>query len=152
FGDIAVFIFFGIIGVLGSAWIIHGGINAHDFWMAATSGLFSVGVLNLNNMRDLHADKIHGKNTIPVQIGLEKARIYHIFLLSGGWLTALIYNMINADRWSQWLFVLTLPLFIYHLKNILRHKGAQLDPYLKQLTLSTFAFVLLFGLGWLIIK
>lgn len=150
-GDIAVFIFFGIVGVLGSVWIIHGSVTLHDFWMATTLGLFSVGVLNFNNMRDLHADKVHGKNTIPVQIGMKKARLYHLLLLGGGWLTALIYHILRAERWSQWLFMLTLPLFVFHVKNIFRREGAQLDPFLKQLALSTLAFVLLFGTGWLLL-
>lgn len=149
-GDLAVFIFFGIIGVLGSLWVIHGEVHPQDILMATTSGLFSVGVLNLNNMRDLQADKIHGKNTIPVLIGLRNARLYHILLIGGGWIAALIYNGTSANHWKQWLFLITLPLFLLHLKNIFRNEGADLDPFLKQLALSTFLFVLLFGLGWLI--
>src|SRR5690625_948402 len=148
-GDSAVFIFFGIVGVLGSLWLIHGNVHPQDDWIAATSGLFSVGVLNVNNMRDLQADKVHGTNTIAVLPGLNTTRLYHIYLIGGGWTTALIYHILSADHWTQWVFVLTLPLLLIHLKSVFHNEGANLDPFLKQLALSTFLFVLLFGLGWL---
>lgn len=148
-GDLAVFIFFGLLGVLGSHWIVHGTFHSVNLLLAATAGFFSAGVLNLNNMRDRKADRAHGKNTLPVLMGARKARIYHSFLLSAGWLTAILYTWLKSDHWYQWLFLAALPLFIYHGRQLSLREDAALDPLLKQLSLSTLIFVILFGLSWL---
>ena len=118
--------------------------------MAAACGFFSVGVLNLNNIRDLDADKLHKKNTIPVTLGLENARRYHFLLIASGWLLALIFVFLNYEHWSQFLMVLSAPLFIYNIRQLNIRQGKDIDPLLKQLALSTLMFVVLNGIGWLI--
>lgn len=147
-GDISVFIFFGLVGVLGSYFL-----QAHNFdWSlilpASTCGFFSTGVLNINNIRDINSDKLAGKNSIPVRLGEKKARIYHIILLLLGIVSAIAYTLINYKSIWQWLFVVSIPLFIINGKNIYTKKTAQeVDPYLKQMAISTLVFVFTFGIG-----
>lgn len=149
-GDLSVFIFFGMAGVLGSHYVINGTFDAQNILLAASCGFFSVGVLNLNNIRDLEADKVHHKNTLPVWLGRKKAVIYHIVLLTSGWMTALGYHFLNYTSWHQFIFVLALPFFVFNVQRLISQKQDSIDPLLKQLALSTLLFVLLHGLGWVI--
>lgn len=149
-GDLSVFIFFGLVGVLGSHYVIHGGFYFRNIFLAATCGFFSVGVLNLNNIRDLDADKLHKKNTLPVILGSKYARKYHLLLISSGWLMALLYVFLYYKHWSQFLILLAIPLFIYNIRQLNVRQGKDVDPLLKQLALSTLLFVILNGIGWMI--
>ncbi|HEX2934380.1 MAG TPA: 1,4-dihydroxy-2-naphthoate octaprenyltransferase, partial [Bacteroidales bacterium] len=80
-GDLSVFIFFGLFSVLGTFFLFAKVISAHIVLPAISVGAFSVGVLNLNNMRDYSNDKLTGKRTIVVSMGESYAKYYHIFLL-----------------------------------------------------------------------
>ena len=152
FGDLAVFLFFGILPVAGTYFL-----NSHQLALeillpAVSIGLFSTGVLNLNNMRDIENDRNSGKNTVVVRMGSSKSKIYHTFLISTGMLTSVIFTAINGKSAFQWLFLLTFPLFIRDLLQINRiTESWQYDPFLKKLSLATLLFTVLFGLGIILI-
>jgi 1,4-dihydroxy-2-naphthoate polyprenyltransferase len=113
--------------------------------------LFSTGVLNLNNMRDIENDRRSGKITIPVRIGANKSRYYHQALITGGWIAAVAYTLMQEQSVWQWLYLLTLPFYLFDLKRINRIKAdRELDPFLKRLALSTLAFTLLFIIGFIL--
>lgn len=150
-GDISVFIFFGLVGVLGSYFL-----QAHTIdWLlllpASSCGFFSTGVLNINNIRDINSDKMAGKNSVPVRLGPEKARIYHCILLIMGIASTIIYTILKYNSPWQWLFLISLPLFFINAKNVYTKQTAkEVDPYLKQMAISTLVFVFTFGIGNLI--
>jgi 1,4-dihydroxy-2-naphthoate polyprenyltransferase len=150
-GDLFVFLFFGLTGVLGTYYL-----NAHtlpaDTWLMAVSvGLLSTGVLNLNNMRDIENDKNSGKNTVVVKIGTKRARIYHGILIILAMCCGIIYGLLNYHSPWQFIFIAVIPLFVRDLIRILNiNEQNLLDPFLKKLALSTFAYILLFGIGVLI--
>ena len=146
-GDISVFIFFGLVGVMGSYYLFTKEVSTLEVLPALSCGLFSMAVLNINNIRDIDSDRKAGKYSIPVRIGREKAILYHWVLLTGGILSALIYTAINFQSEWQFLFLLTLPLFLLNGKAISSRPSHELDPFLKQMALSTLAFVITFGLG-----
>ena len=149
-GDLSVLIFFGFIAVLGSAFLFEKVVYWEYMLPALSVGLFSVGVLNVNNIRDIESDTSAGKRSIPVRIGRKKAVLYHWTLLTLGVLSSLFYVLTTQVSALKLLFILTVPLFIVNAlaaKNKLT--ASELDPYLKQMALSTLAFVLLFGLGQL---
>jgi 1,4-dihydroxy-2-naphthoate octaprenyltransferase len=147
-GDLSVLIFFGWVGVLGSSYL-HTHIWNWDLLLPATScGLFAVAVLNINNIRDIESDRATGKNSIPVRLGREKAVLYHWSILSIGMLCVLIYTVQHFSNYTSLLFLLSFPLFIKNGLAISRlKKASELDPYLKQMALSTLLFVILFGIG-----
>ncbi len=153
-GDISVFIFFGLIAVCGTYYLLTGQLTTAIFLPAISCGLFSVGVLNLNNMRDIDSDKQAGKNSIPALLGFAKSKIYHYSIVVVALLCTLVYVMFQYDMptWKNLLFVISFPLF---LKQLITVKNTAdkllLDPLLKQLAISTMLFVLLFGIGnlWL---
>jgi 1,4-dihydroxy-2-naphthoate octaprenyltransferase len=150
-GDLFVFLFFGILPVPGVFYLNSGFLPASVFLPAVTIGFFSTGVLNLNNMRDIVNDRNSGKITIPVRIGARNARFYHLAMILAGWVAALIYTLKFYHALWQFLFLLTLPVFIIDLVRIFHIRNDKdLDPFLKRLALSTLAFTLLFCLGLII--
>jgi 1,4-dihydroxy-2-naphthoate polyprenyltransferase len=149
-GDLSVLIFFGLVGVLGSVYLFTHKINMLQILPALSCGFFSMGVLNINNIRDIESDRKAGKFSIPVRIGREKAIAYHWFLISGGLISAVVYNVLAFTSYWQFLFLLSVPLFIRNGLAVHKKSEHELDPYLKQLALSTLAFVGLFGYGQLI--
>lgn len=148
FGDLAVFIFFGLVGT-GGSFYLHAGFSPLPIWtIAASFGFLSTGVLNLNNLRDLIPDQQHGKKTMAVMLGEKRARIYHLLLIVLAMAGMLYFALGHFLLWQQWLFLLAFPLFVYHLVAFSKAKSpSELDPLLKQLALSTLALSLLFGTG-----
>jgi 1,4-dihydroxy-2-naphthoate octaprenyltransferase len=133
-GDLFVFLFFGLLPVAGVFYLNAVFLPTSVFLPAVTIGLFSAGVLNLNNMRDIENDRNSQKITIPVKIGQQKSRIYHMALILGGWITAFIFITNHQNSLLQWLFLLILPIFLIDLSKIVRIKNdRELDPFLKRL-------------------
>ncbi len=150
-GDIFVFLFFGLIGVFGTYYLHTHQLNFQILLPAAACGLFCAGVLNINNIRDLHSDKLAGKNTIPVRFGQRKARIYHWVLLLSALGFALIFVLLNYKNPWQFLFLITLPLVLKNAVGIsLQSNAADLDPHLKQMAITTLLFSFCFGVGILL--
>lgn len=150
-GDISVFIFFGLVGVLGTFYLHAQWLRWELLLPAASSGLFSTAVLNVNNIRDIDSDRLAGKRSIPVRIGRSRAVQYHAFLLIAGVLAAVVYVLLTYQSPWQFLFLLSVPLFVKNLRAVQQYtQAAALDPYLKQMALSTLLFVLLFGIGQLV--
>lgn len=151
-GDVFVFLFFGLLSVVGSYFLYTKELNFTIFLPAASIGMLSVGVLNLNNMRDQISDAKSGKNTLVVKIGAVYAKRYHYFLIVGSFLFALFF--VGGQQYSslfQFLFLIAyIPIF-KHLITVIKNKNPQdLDPELKKLALSTFLFAILLGVGFLI--
>lgn len=147
-GDLAVLIFFGIVGVGGTYFLQTKTIDLQILLPALSCGLLATGVLNINNIRDIESDKAAGKNSIPVRIGRKNAVLYHWMLLLGSVVLASVYTWYNFESYIQLLFLMTLPLLLINAKAVKVHTDASaIDPFLKQLALSTLAFVITFGLG-----
>jgi 1,4-dihydroxy-2-naphthoate octaprenyltransferase len=147
-GDLSVLIFFGWVGVIGSSYLHTLSWNWDLLLPASSCGLFAVGVLNINNIRDIESDRATGKNSIPVRLGREKAVAYHWTILITGMLCVSIYSIQKFSGYASLLFLLSFPLFIKNGLAVSKlKKASELDPYLKQMALSTLVFVILFGLG-----
>lgn len=151
FGDLSVLVFFGVVSVMGTYYLQTKEYNFDIFLPALSCGLFAVGVLNVNNIRDIESDQKAGKYSIPVRLGREKAVYYHWMILSIGWLLAIAFVIINYQKSWQWLFLISSPLFFINAKAVYtKVKPMDLDPYLKQMAISTLIFVILFGIGHLL--
>lgn len=149
-GDFSVLIFFGLVGVMGSLYLFTRRVSWYEVFPAISCGLFSIAVLNINNIRDIESDRLAGKFSIPVRIGRENAVRYHWILLTGGILAASAHAYLTYRSPIQFLFLLALPLFLKNGWAVTRKPSAELDPYLKQMALSTMLFVILFGTGFLL--
>ena len=148
-GDIYVFLFFGLVAVLGSYFVCTQGLGLH--WKlllpAAGVGCFSVGVLNVNNIRDMKTDAAN-RVTVAIKLGLQRARIYQTVLIVLGWACMIAYCLLCWPSWWHWVWVITLPLYIKHLHGVWTLEDRALDPMLPLLVISTFALCLLYGLGF----
>jgi 1,4-dihydroxy-2-naphthoate polyprenyltransferase len=150
FGDLFVFLFFGITAVFGTYYLHTGTLRVLALLPAVTIGFLSTAVLNLNNMRDIEGDARSGKRTMVVLMGSSYAKLYHFVMVIGAMVAIIIWSVLHYTSYWQFIFLLSLPLFARHLLVVLRNKvPAELDPQLKILALSTFILVLLFGMGLL---
>ena len=145
FGDLFVFIFFGLVSVIGSNFLFTHFIDWKLFLPASAIGLLSVAVLNLNNMRDIENDKIAGKNTLVVKMGMKKAKKYQNYLITVSFLFLLMFTFFLNIIFFQFLLV-----YLYlgqHLLNVDKSQNYEdFDPELKKVALSTFALSILFWL------
>ena len=147
-GDVFVFIFFGLVAVYGSYFLY-----AHQWnWLvllpAFSIGFLSMGVLNLNNMRDRASDEKAGKITLVVKLGAKNAKNYHYALILGAILCLVLFTVLSLESINNFLYLPAFIPLILHLKRVVENENATLlDPELKVLALSTFATAVLFGLG-----
>jgi len=148
FGDVFVFLFFGLLSVLGSYFLYTKTINFEILLPAISIGFLSTAVLNLNNLRDREEDEKNNKNTLVVKLGKEKAKKYHYLLILGSLCTTIVYVVLNFKTYYQFLFLIA---FIPLIKNLItvakNNISEELDGELKKVALSTFLFAILFGVG-----
>ncbi len=154
-GDLSVFIFFGLVGTMGTYFLQTKSIPFHIAYPAAGCGLLSVAVLNLNNLRDLENDKKSGKFSIPVRIGKAKGFIYQKTLLILGILPFAFYHLMVFQVGLSTTANLLLLLGYYPIIIMLREltpnmTPAEIDPYLKKTALRTLLLILLFGISEII--
>jgi 1,4-dihydroxy-2-naphthoate octaprenyltransferase len=149
YGDIFVFVFFGLVSTIGIYFMFSKSIEDGYllFLPACAIGLLSVGVLNLNNMRDEFSDRKVGKNTIVVKIGGAKAKIYHYFLVITAMILVLVFAVLNDFHFDQYIFVVSYFPLISHLLTVYKNQDPRsLDPELKKLAISTFLLSVLLSL------
>lgn len=147
-GDLMVFIFFGIVSVLGSYFLFMKQIDHVTFLPACIVGLLSVGVLNLNNMRDIETDKVSKKITVAVKLGWKRAKMYHLFLIGTAIILGILFGILYFRYYVNLIFFVTIiPLTIHLIKVLKTDEPEQLDSQLKILALSTFALSVLLAVG-----
>lgn len=147
-GDISVFIFFGLLAILGTYFLHTGTVKPALLLPAIGSGLFSMGVLNINNMRDVENDTVSNKRTLVVRIGIEKAKCYHLGLLALGWLTMAIYLVMHTQPiWLNVFMLLPLLLIVKHGKTIWNIQQAkQFVPMLPDMVKCAFITNIVFSI------
>lgn len=148
YGDVFVFVFFGLLSVVGSHFLFTKNIGFLIFLPAFSIGMLSTAVLNLNNMRDRVNDEKAGKNTIVVKIGSEFAKYYHYYLIGASLLFALAYVSMHYEKPIQFIFLIAYIPLARHVFFVYKNKEeSKLDGQLKIVALSTFLFAILFGIG-----
>jgi 1,4-dihydroxy-2-naphthoate octaprenyltransferase len=147
YGDLFVFVFFGLVSTLGVNFLYSKELDAFLFLPAMAIGLLSVGVLNLNNMRDEESDKKSNKNTIVVKIGGAKAKVYHYFLIISSMVLVLLFAVLEDFNFDQYIFLFAYIPLIKHLSAVYKNENSkELDPELKKVALSTFVLSVLLSL------
>lgn len=142
-GDLFVFVFFGLVSVLGAYFLQLKVISLTATAMALVMGLLSVAVLNLNNMRDRESDAVVGKRTLAVILGAMGAKYYHYFLILSA-TGILIVFFIQQTLSYNWLILVGLIPLLIHLGTVINNKDPKtLDPELKKVALTTFGLAVL---------
>ena len=150
-GDLSVLVFFGLLGVGGTYYLQTHGIDSLIILPAIGSGLLASAVLNINNLRDIEQDAKAGKNTLAVRLGAYKGRVYHCILLSVAALCYLAFAVATAISWTNYLFILAMPLLAKHAIFVYRsQQPSELRPMLAQMSMISLLINILFSLGLLI--
>ena len=150
-GDIFVFVFFGFVSVIGSYFLYTQQLDHQVVLPAIAVGLLSVGVLNLNNMRDIESDQQSNKITLAVKLGKKRAKIYHLSLIIAAIIISLLFALLYYSSFFNFLFFLAYIPLILHIKTIIKaNNPSDFDPQLKVLALTTFAFSVLLGIGYIL--
>ncbi|WP_298533913.1 1,4-dihydroxy-2-naphthoate octaprenyltransferase [uncultured Algibacter sp.] len=149
-GDVFVFLFFGLVSVIGCYVLYARTIDHVVFLPAITIGLLSTGVLNLNNMRDRNSDAKADKITLAVKLGETRVKQYHYFLIISAITLSGLFGILYYTSPFNLIFIIAyIPLFI-HLKKVKTNTDLKLlDPELKKLALTTVLLAVLMGIGHL---
>lgn len=149
-GDVFVFIFFGLVSVLGGYYVAARELPPLIMLLPASAiGCFSVGVLNVNNIRDMKTDAVN-RVTVAIKLGVKGARIYQTVLIVAGWILMPVFCAIYDSAPGHYIFIVTIPLYIKHLQGVWTRSERALDPMLPILVISTFFLSILAGAGFLI--
>lgn len=147
-GDLFVFLFFGLTGVLGTVFLHGHQLHVFDFLPAISIGVFSTAVLNLNNLRDADNDKANGKHTLVARFGELFGRMYHLCLILIGLGTAVVYLMLQKNITGFIWCAIPVVLFGCITVGIFREKTPEYyNKSLRNLSLTIFVFTLLYGIG-----
>lgn len=153
YGDLSVFLFFGIIPFHGIYYLYTSKILCFNILPLSLSiGLLSTAVLNINNMRDIKNDFRNFKYTIPVKIGLKKSKIYHIFLIILSIYLGIYYNIMNYKNYLQHLlFLIVVILSFIHIYNIMYIKNHKdFNKEIKNIILINIIYSFSIGIGQII--
>lgn len=137
-GDLGVFLFFGLLSTLGGYYLQTQSLTAEVIWCGVAIGLPCVGVLNLNNIRDMSNDRTHGKRTFASLLGMCGAKIYHTCLLA--------FCLLIFICFGHWWVLCVMPVWAWHLWFVWMHESSALDKQMPVLMLSTLVVAVL---GWL---
>ncbi len=145
FGDVFVFIFFGLVSVLGSYTLYTKQFNWEIIFPAITIGMLSTAVLNLNNMRDQVNDKVAGKITLVVKMGKMRAKYYHYFLILSGIVSSAFF--LQHLGLLRFLFLIPYCILTLHLNRVKNTEYEKdFDPELKKVALTTFLIAVLYAI------
>ena len=134
-GDLGVFLFFGLLSTMGAYYLQTQTLTWEVFWAGVAVGLPCVGVLNLNNIRDMNNDRAHHKRTLASALGSKGARIYHSLLL----LSAMTIMVLYGHYWS----LCVLPVWCWNLWYLWTQPESKLDKQMPVLMFSTLVFSVL---------
>ena len=142
FGDLSVFIFFGLVSTLGAFFLQTQMLTWQATWLAVAIGLPIVAVLNLNNIRDMENDVKYGKRTLASRLGSRNAKVYHTIILL---IPFLIFVLLKS-----YIPIILLPIFIIHIWIVWHTSGKRLDKQMPLLSLSTLGLALMAAVTFLI--
>jgi 1,4-dihydroxy-2-naphthoate octaprenyltransferase len=149
-GDLFVFLFFGIVGTMGTYYLHHLEFNLLSFLVALPVGSLITNILIVNNYRDLEEDRESGKKTLAVIIGRKFSRYeYVIFLVISFLVPFILYAKFNF-KVTIILPTLTLPFAILLIKMLFKYQGQQLNKTLELTAKFSALYGLIFSAGMII--
>lgn len=155
FGDLSVFLFFGLLAVVGTFYMQTQSVQSHIWWVGAAIGMLSVGVLNVNNIRDIESDTQKNKITLPVRMGYRKALKYHLFLLYSAVGLLTIYSVFSINLGIILIsnYLIFSMLIYLHYEALKKCKNREdYNRQLKYLSLLTLGMMLYFCLSEILFK
>jgi 1,4-dihydroxy-2-naphthoate octaprenyltransferase len=149
-GDLVCFVFFGVLAVLGSAYLQRLEITPLDIWASIPVGCLVTAILIVNNLRDIDTDRQVGKMTLAVRLGRRATRLEYIALVAIAYLVVAYLGLSGMVGAWWWLPLLSLPLAIWLVRFVSRAEGRPLNQALKRTGQLHLVFGLLFAAAlWL---
>jgi 1,4-dihydroxy-2-naphthoate polyprenyltransferase len=164
FGELFVFIFFGLVATAGSAYVQHAPFitiyqgHAYKYtylwsfalWAGVPVGLLAMALLQANNMRDIETDEESGKKTLAVRLGRQRASYLFVATLMA---TALSIGWLHHYRSWSLIALLALPLSFYPIRLALSDRtGKRLLPMLGATSRLQLGAGLLLAVGFLLVR
>ena len=149
-GDVFVFIFFGLVSVLGMYFLLAGTFSPEVLLPASSIGFLSTAMLNQNNMRDIDNDKNFQKKTLAVRMGLNAAKTYHLVIIVLAFILMTSYCFFEKKGIFGYLYLISLPVFVHHLIYVLKNDGKSLDKHMKVIAAGTMLFAVSAGVGMIL--
>lgn len=149
-GDIAVFLFFGFVGTIGTYYVQSNEITAMAFWASIPVGALITNILVVNNYRDREEDRSNGKITLIVIFGERFGRIQYIFFMIISYAILFIVYFTFKKEIFVFLPLLSLPLSIKLIRMIYTLRGSELNRTLELTAKLSAIYGLLFAAGILL--
>ncbi len=147
-GEVTVFIFFGLVAVLGVEFLQHQSLTVFGWIHAVQLGLFSAAIMLVNNIRDIQTDTVAGKKTLAVRLGdLHSRKLYTAFIVLPLILQAILFIGLGNNVASVLPF-LSLPLAVKAVKAIKTSSGSDLNFLLAGTAKLLMVFSILLVLGY----
>jgi 1,4-dihydroxy-2-naphthoate octaprenyltransferase len=144
-GDLFVFVFFGVIAVVGSAYLQTLSTTPLAIWASVPVGLLVTAILVVNNLRDIDTDRRVGKITLAVRLGKRGTRLQYATFVLVAYLVPPVLTLLGLIGAWWWLPWLSLPLAIWLVRFVNRTEGRLLNQALKRTGQLHLIFGLLFA-------
>ncbi len=149
-GDLFVFVFFGLVAVVGTYYLQAGGIGTLAVLAALPTGLTVTAILVVNNLRDIDTDRLAGKRTLAVRLGDRGTRLQYAAMVLGAYALIPATLLAGAGLWVLLAFA-SLPLAFRTVRPVLGGaRGRALNPMLKGTARLHLIFGSLLALGLLL--
>ena len=146
-GDLTVFLFFGLVAVVGTAYLHTGSVGLLAVIYALPVALLVTAILVVNNLRDIGTDRAAGKRTLAVRLGAYGTRVEYVLLILGAYVIPIAaWQLLGVPR-GFWLPWLTLPLALHLAKVVLSQEGRPLNAALAGTGRLHLAFGVLWAVG-----
>jgi 1,4-dihydroxy-2-naphthoate octaprenyltransferase len=146
-GDIAVFLFFGFVGTIGTYYVQANEITAIAFWSSVPVGALITNILVVNNYRDREEDRSNGKNTLIVIFGERFGRIQYVFFMIISYSILFMVYFTFKKEIVVFLPLFSLPLAMKLIKMIYTLRGSELNKTLELTAKLSAIYGLLFAAG-----
>lgn len=149
-GDIFVFVFFGVVAVVGTYYVQALQLTELIFISSIPAGTLITNILVINNYRDIDEDSKNDKNTLAVKFGKQFSQVQYLLQLLIAYVVPVVIYFIYEISWVVLLPLVTLPLGIYLFKMLTNLKGEALNKTLELTAKLSVIFSILFSLGFLL--
>ncbi len=144
-GEVFVFVFFGLVAVLGTTYTQAGRVGLEALAGAVAIGLLACAILVANNLRDVPTDTAAGKHTLAVRIGAPATRRLYAALVAGAFVLAVL---VALRRPAALITLVAVPAALPPVRAVLRgDAGLQLLPVLRDTGRLELVYAVLLGLA-----
>jgi 1,4-dihydroxy-2-naphthoate octaprenyltransferase len=149
-GDLASFLFFGLIGTVGTYYVQAEEITTTVFWSSVPVGALITNILVVNNYRDRLEDQSNGKHTLAVLMGEKFTRIQYVIFMILSYSILFIVFFTYKQSLLVFLPLLSLPVAIKLIRMIYTLRGKELNKTLELTAKLSALYGLLFAIGILL--